>query len=90
MKKTETEKINKIYKILNIIFICLIILSVIFFGITMSTKKPINDTFALLTSLSVISCIILNIFRKKYKKIKYELYIKETAIKDTLNDKILK
>lgn len=90
MKKTETEKINKIYKILNIIYICLVITSIILFSLTMTTRKPINSTYALLTTLSVISCIILNTFRKKYKRIKHDLYIRETAIKDALDDKILK
>lgn len=84
------EKSKKKLKIYKIALILLITSNLILFACAMTPQFNMVLIFSIFFVLSIIPMIIINKKRKYYKKVVYELEIRETAIKETLNDKILK
>lgn len=84
------EKAKKKYKIYKWIFISIIIINFILFICAMTPEFNMVIIFSVTLVISIIPFIIIKNKRKFYKKLVYDLTIKETAIKETLNDKHLK
>lgn len=84
------EKAKKKYKIYNWLFISIIIINFILFICAITPEFNMVVIFTVSLAISIIPFIIIKNKRKSYKKLIYDLSIQENAIKDTLDDKILK
>ena len=84
------ELAKRKYKIYKSLYLSILIFTIIFFICTLSPEFNIIYIFALSLIPLIILIVIMNNKRKYYKKLIYDLEIRETSIRETINDKHLK
>lgn len=84
------ELAKRKYKIYKWLHLSLLIFTIVFFICTVSPEFNIVYIFALSLLPLIILIVIMNNKRKYYKKLIYDLEIRETSIRETINNKHLK